>query len=293
MNRRIFCQTAAASLGGVMARGAYSQTPNPPISPEVALFEGKTFRGASGETMPYRLFVPKGYAAKKKYPLVIWLHGAAGRGSDNLKQITGGNLPGATVWVKAENQARHPCLVIAPQCPENKLWVNFNNMPANVPSSPEQIENAASSIAPAAMENLASSAKPSEHLRLAAELIEAMQKSWSIDARRIYLAGQSMGGFATWALIGEQADKFAAAVPLCSGGNVAHAPRLTRLPIWAFHGDKDPLVPVTLSRRMIEEIKKAGGKPKYTELAGAGHNIGEQVFATPELLPWVFAQRGR
>ncbi|MGE3440888.1 MAG: dienelactone hydrolase family protein [Blastocatellales bacterium] len=274
-----------------MARAAYSQTPNPPISPEVALFEGKTFQGASGETLPYHLFVPKGYSAKKKYPLVVWLHGKSRDTSNKLNHITGGSQPGATVWVKAENQAKHPCLVIAPHCPDDKLWINLTNMPANIPSSPEQMEKVLSSITPAVMEELASSAKPSEQLRLAAELIEAMQKSWSIDARRIYLAGQSMGGFATWALIGEQADKFAAAVPLCSGGNVAHAPRLTRLPIWAFHGDKDPLVPVTLSRRMIEEIKKAGGKPKYTELAGAGHIIGEQVFATPELLPWVFAQK--
>ena len=100
-----------------------------------------------------------------------------------------------------------------------------------------------------------------------------------------------MGGFGAWALIARYPQMFAAAMPLCGGGALRSASRLTRLAIWTFHGENDPVVPVTLTRRIVEEIKKAGGHPKYTELKGAGHAIWPEVFSDPELMPWVFAQR--
>ena len=107
----------------------------------------------------------------------------------------------------------------------------------------------------------------------------------------MYVAGQSMGGIGTWSIITANPNLFAAAVPLCGGGNVAEASKLTKMPIWAFHGDKDQSVPVDYSRKMIAAIRKAGGDPKYTEYKGAGHEIWERVFKEPELLPWVFSQR--
>jgi predicted peptidase len=84
---------------------------------------------------------------------------------------------------------------------------------------------------------------------------------------------------------------FAAAVPICSSGNPSNAGLLVRLPIWCFHGDADPLVPVQNARDMIAAIKKAGGNPKYTEYPGVGHNSYVNAFKEPELVPWIFAQK--
>ncbi len=279
MDRRRFCRTAAGSLGGLAAGAAFGQASNQKSVPEVGLFDARTFKSAGGETLPYRLFVPKPYNSKKSYPLVVWLHGGAGRGVDNLKQITGGNTAGATIWVKSENQTRNPCIVVAPQCPENREWTNSDRVSLDATPTPSL------------MEKMVDAMTPSEYLLATFELIESLSKTLRIDANRIYISGQSMGGFGTWALIAAYPERFAAAVPLCGGGTPANASRLTKLAIWAFHGDKDPVVPVSLTRRMIEEIKKAGGHPKYTELQGAGHLIWEQVFGDPELMPWVFAQR--
>ncbi len=99
-----------------------------------------------------------------------------------------------------------------------------------------------------------------------------------------------MGGFGAWAIISQNADMFAAAIPICGGGNEADAPKLNKMPIWAFHGEKDEAVSVERSRNMIDAIRKAGGIAKYTEYKGAGHVIWEQVFSEPGLLAWAFAQ---
>jgi predicted peptidase len=282
MNTRAFCQIVAALLAGLASDVALSQESSQPPAPEVALFEAKIFKSASGEILPYRLFVPKGYTAKKRYPLVLWLHGASGRGDDNLKNIS--DL-GAIVWVKAENQAKNPCIVVVPQCPANKQWLireDADVRPAGEELSPEQIRS---------LERSVDSIKPSEPLKAAYELVESLQKTHNVDPNRLYVAGASMGGSGVWALIAAYPEKFAAAMPLCGPGAVPTASRLTKIAIWAFHGDKDPIVPVILTRRMIDAIKHAGGQPKYTELQGAGHNIRAQVFSTPEVLPWLFDQR--
>ena len=86
---------------------------------------------------------------------------------------------------------------------------------------------------------------------------------------------------------------FAAAIPLCGGGDETQAAKLTRIPIWAFHGAKDESVNVERSRTMIAAIRKAGGLPKYTEYPDEGHAVWIKAFDEPELLPWVFSQSRR
>lgn len=125
------------------------------------------------------------------------------------------------------------------------------------------------------------------------ELIKDLQKQYSIDADLLYVAGQSMGGYGTWSIIIEYPEMFAAAIPLCGGGNTSRAKNLVNVPIWAFHGSDDEAVKVKESREMIEAIKQAGGNPKYTGYKGVGHTVWHQVFAEPELLNWVFAQKKR
>ncbi len=251
INRREFC----------LAFGAAALLPNRIIVAQgTSVFQAKTYQNSRRETMPYRLFIPQGYGKPKRYPLVLWLHGGAGRGRDNLKQISGGNTVGSHVWASIENQSKNPCFVVAPQCPHNESWATLDR------------------------------AKPSVQVRLVLELLQNLRRTYSVDAQRIYVAGQSMGGFGTWSVISEHPSMFAAAIPICGGGDELEASKLTKTPIWAFHGEKDEAVSVERSRRMIAAIKQYGGMPKYTEYKGAGHVIWDKVFSEPELLSWVFAQ---
>ena len=225
-------------------------------------FAPHTYSNARGETLLYQLFMPAGYDRRKQYPLVLWLHGAGGRGSDNQQQLKEGNSPGSTVWTEPGHQARFPAFVVAPQCPSYTTWTSID-----------------------------SEVKPTAQLRLVVELLGRLQSDFSIDAERLYVAGQSMGGFGAWALIAEHPSMFAAAVPLCGGGNEAHAARMARVAIWAFHGELDRSVRPERSRKMIAAVKRAGGAPRYTEYVGDDHAIWDRAFGEPELLPWVFAQR--
>ena len=123
------------------------------------------------------------------------------------------------------------------------------------------------------------------------EAINELEKEFSIDKNRRYVMGKSGGGYGTWNFISTHPEMFAAAIPICGGGDPKYAPYLTDVAIWAFHGEKDKLVPVKLSRDMIEAIKKAGGNPRYTEFSGKGHSIWGEVKATPGLFKWLFEQK--
>lgn len=112
-----------------------------------------------------------------------------------------------------------------------------------------------------------------------------------IDSKRHYVGGISFAGYGTWNVIAKRPDLFAAAIPICGGGNPAMAPKMVNVPIWAFHGEKDINVPVSCSRDMIQAIRKAGGHPKYTEFTGQGHSIWDQIMETEGIWTWLFAQR--
>jgi predicted peptidase len=95
-----------------------------------------------------------------------------------------------------------------------------------------------------------------------------------VDMNRVYVAGISMGGCATWEIMARNPELFAAAIPLCGSGILSTADKLTNIDIWAFHGSADTTVHTEGSRKMYEAIKAAGGtKIIYTELAGQGHSI--------------------
>ena len=225
------------------------------------ILSAKVFKNAQAETLLYRLFVPNNYDGKKKYPLVVYLHGGGGRGTDNLKQIQGGNGYLIDFFTQAETQARYPSLVVAPQSPMQEGWIEYDSI------------------------------TPTRQLRLVFELIRDLQRSYSIDSSRLYVSGQSMGGFGTFAIVSEHPSMFAAAVALCGGGDESKVARLVGTPIWAFHGEKDEAVSVERSRNIVAAIRKAGGQVRYTEYAEADHLIWSKVVREPELLSWLFAQR--
>ncbi|WP_428329856.1 hypothetical protein [Mucilaginibacter sp.] len=112
-----------------------------------------------------------------------------------------------------------------------------------------------------------------------------------IDIKRRYVTGVSRGGYGTWEFICTHPDMFAAAIPVSGAGDPDLASKIVNMPIWAFHGAEDKNVPVSGTRDMIAAIKKAGGYPIYTEYVDGAHNIWENVIKTPDLLPWLFAQK--
>jgi predicted peptidase len=224
------------------------------------MFSENLLTNTRNERMRYLVFVPKNYDKQKKYPLVLWLHGGGSRG-DNLKLLLGyGDKHGLEFFARSDNQSKYPSIVVAPQCPLNKLWGNPD------------------------------SEKPTNEMRLVLEILDKVKTDFSVDSKRIYVAGMSLGGFGTWDIIARRPDVFAAAVPICGGGNPSRASLMIKTAIWAFHGDQDELVNVNESRRMVSAVKDAGGQPKYSEYKGVGHTSWVQAFAEPELLAWLFAQ---
>jgi predicted peptidase len=282
---------AATDGGGaaVIARmsGAWMQSdetppraPGAPTSPErMALidafkaasvgidkqFEARTH--TSDWTMPYRLFRPK---ATGRLPLVVFLHGSGGLGTDNVKQMGLGNIFGTRVWALPEHQKMFPCYVVAPQT--DRGWARYG-----APAPGDSVARVVPGLG--------------DGTRLALEIVDALQHEFAIDDRRIYVTGQSMGGAGVWHMIAHRRRFFAAAVPCC-GSPTADAPLDSGgTPLWCFHGDADSTVPVGVSRDRIAALRKLGEHPLYSEYAGVNHNVWEWAYTEPALLKWVFSQR--
>jgi predicted peptidase len=216
--------------------------------------------------MPYRLFRPK--ALHGKVPLVMYLHGSGGLGDDNLKQLSLGNRFGTRVWLLPKNQKRFPCYVVAPQTDRGWIRYDFSQQPA--------LELAGFG----------------DGSRLALEIVDALRREFAIDERRIYIAGNSMGGAGVWNVLANRPNFFAAAVISCGGVSSDDGTGSVATPLWDFHGDADEVVPVSSSRGRIAARRKAGGHPLYTEYPGADHNsVARLGFTEPALPKWVFAQR--
>lgn len=224
--------------------------------------EKKTFVDANERQLPYRLLKPDAYDARFDYPLVLFLHGAGERGDDNEAQLK----HGVPEFASTENRAKYPCFLLAPQCPVDERWSDW--------STEKQ------------------AAQPSWPLQSCVVLVRQLQKDYAIDRQRTYVTGLSMGGFGAWDLIRRFPKLFAAAVPVCGGGDPDAAAALATVPIWAFHGARDRAVPVRFSRNMMAAIKKAGGQPRYTEYANVGHESWVPAYRDAEMFAWLFAQRG-
>jgi predicted peptidase len=233
----------------------------PGVVKEEPPFRKKMYKDKTGTKMPYRLFVPPSYDSSKKYPLIFWFHGGSGRGSNNEAQISNENEKGSHVWTTPDNQATFPAFVLAPQCPERENW-----------SSPEFNEVGGP-------------------LQSAMEIFAVVQKDYSIDPDRIYLAGQSMGGLGVWSLLQTYPELWAGAIIVSSYDNFTNVGAITRVPLWIFQSEKDMTVPVDLVRQMVRQIKKAGGSPRYTEYHKIKREVWDEAFAEPQLVAWLPSQK--
>ena len=223
-------------------------------------------QNSQGDSMPYRLLKPLNYDKTLKYPVVVFFHGAGERGTNNQSQL----VHGTSLFLKSEARQKYPCFVVAPQCPENQQWVDMS-WGGESGTRPKQ---------------------PSKAMNLVLEILEYVKQEYSIDNQRIYVTGLSMGGYATWDCITRFPEKFAAAAPICGGGDENTITSASaKVPVWAFHSDDDTAVLVVRTRKMIQAMRNAGGNPKYFEYYGLGHNSWGQAYSEPELLPWLFSQK--
>jgi len=130
-----------------------------------------------------------------------------------------------------------------------------------------------------------------EKLDMLVALLDEIESKYDVDPSRIYLTGLSMGGFGTWALACEKPERFAAIVPICGGGQWFLADRLKNVPVWAFHGAKDSVVPLDLSKKMVQAVKRAGGDAKLTVYPEANHDSWTATYDNPELYDWLLSHR--
>lgn len=208
----------------------------------------------SGE-LKYLLYVPPDYQASgtKPWPLMLFLHGAGERGSDVQKVAVHGPLK------LVRHGTNFPFIIVAPQCAENRLWENGPLL----------------------------------------QLLDQVERNYRVDRKRVYLTGLSMGGYGTWSLGLQHPERFAALVPICGGGNMIdvllgprdHPDDFKHLAIWAFHGEKDSIVPVSESRRLVEQLRKIGVKNvKLTLYPEANHDSWTETYDNPKLYEWLREQ---
>jgi predicted peptidase len=226
---------------------------NDPAKPPLDGFVARGFR-EHRDTFPYRLFIPPDYSSHRKYPVVVWLHGAGGLGSDNFLNITNDQVPGTRLWTTPENQANHPAFVLVPQTPSGWAFGDSGRRAVDI-------------VPP---------------------MLSALATEYAIDTTRLYVAGQSLGGAGAWELMRTHPNLFAAGIVVCPALSEFRAGVTT--PVWIFVGDQDSPSIVEGSRRMRDSINAAGRPLRYTEYPGAGHDIWERVFQEPDLVPWLFSK---
>ncbi|NLF01455.1 MAG: prolyl oligopeptidase family serine peptidase [Anaerolineales bacterium] len=152
-----------------------------------------------------------------------------------------------------DRMADFPFIVVSPQCPEDTYW-------------------------------------PQETAALTMMLDDVMAR-YPVDRSRVYLTGLSMGGFGTWALAAIHPERFAAIAPICGGGDPQWASALKDIPVWAFHGAQDDVVPLIRSEEMVRALEQAGSQVRFTIYPELGHDAWTVTYQNPELYAWFLSHR--
>jgi predicted peptidase len=225
-----------------------------------------------GDTLPYRVLLPKNYDASKKYPLILFLHGSGERGRDNEAQL----IHGGGLFLRDSIRENYPAIVVFPQCSAKSFWANVD---AHFDSTAKKV-----------IWKFPADTTPTTAMRLLLQLIPQLQKDYKLDKNRLYVGGLSMGGMGTFELVRRLPKTFAAAFPICGGANPATAKKLSKVRYWwIFHGLADPVVPVELSKNMADALVKAGAVLRLSLYPGVGHNSWDNAFAEKDLMPWLFS----
>lgn len=238
-----------------------------------ASFLKKQFTTRNGYPLNYRILYPVNYCPDQQYPVILFLHGAGERGSDNEAQLA----HGSKMFASYENQIKYPAIIIAPQCPDNLWWVTYTRPSKNgdkryfPPSEPITVQLAA-----------------------VKELLDSYIAKGIVNTDRIYITGLSMGGIGTFDLVCRFPDLFAAATPICGGANLERLANFKGKTAFSiYHGGSDSVVDVQFSRDAYETLKKAGANVRYKEYPGVDHNSWDHAFAEPDYIGWMWQQKTR
>lgn len=214
-------------------------------------FITKAFKDDAGEHK-YVLFVPVSYTPAKKWPVILFLHGAGERGSDGVLQTTEGLGP-----LIRERMGSFPFVAVFPQCED----VKGRLLGGWLADSPDT--------------------------KRALQILDQVEKDYSVDAKHRVLTGWSMGGYGTWSIAAATPERWSAVVPLAGGGEPEQAAKLKDIPLWAIHGATDAAIRPIESRKMIDALKQAGGQPRYSEVPDMDHRVWRVAYDCDELFDWM------
>ena len=233
-------------------------------------FEAKLFITSEKDTLRYRELLPENFNPQEKYPLVLFLHGAGERGSDNQAQLTHGSM----MFTNPVNREKYPAIVLYPQCPKESFW--------SFEKRPEGTLDAKAFPANYAIASILQAVK---------DLLDSYIANGSVDTDRIYIMGLSMGGMGTFDMACRFPDVFAAAIPICGGINPERLKATAgKVKFRIYHGDKDDVVPVENSRKAYRALKEYGAEVEYFEIVGCNHGSWDPAFNQAGFLSWLFQQ---
>lgn len=222
------------------------------------------------DTLLYRLLLPENFDPAKKYPVLLFLHGAGERGNDNEAQLT----HGSKLFLSEKVRKEYPAIVVFPQCPKNDFWANVKIG-----------NNTADRF------GFQKGGKPGKSMELLTGLLSHFRSLKYADKDKFYVGGLSMGGMGTLELLRRKPKAFAAAFSICGGDNIENAKKYKRVPLWFFHGGKDNVVPSEKSKVVVAELERLNAPVKFTIYPEANHNSWDAAFAEPELLSWLFSHK--
>jgi predicted peptidase len=234
----------------------------------------KHYYNAPELNLPYRLLRPLHQDADKKYPLVIFLHGAFERGFDNESQL---NI-GGRFFLHDSVRNNYASYVLFPQCPESDLWAYFE-------TSSDAASGKITGI------TFPFPKKPTDVSSALKKLIDSLMQRDAIDPRRIYIAGLSQGAMGVLDFLARYPDLFAAGISICGAGNAGTARNFAHSSaLWLFHGSDDDVIPVSFSQAYYKKLKKLSADVRYSEYPGVKHNSWVNAFTDPEFLRWLFSK---
>ncbi|MBL7740902.1 MAG: prolyl oligopeptidase family serine peptidase [Chitinophagaceae bacterium] len=246
---------------------------NEAASQDLNLYERHWFI-QNGDTLPYRILFPENYDTAKTYPLVLFLHGRGESGNDNQKQLT----HGARLFLADSFRAKHPAIVVFPQCSAKSYWSNVQAVTTGTKDSKRTFY-------------FVPDGDPSSSMKLAMSLLENLSVRYKIRRQQVYVMGLSMGGMGTFEIVRRKPDYFAAGIAICGGAHPATAVKINKTKWWVFHGAKDDVVLPAYSEKIVEALRKAKVSVKFTVYPEANHNSWDPAFAEPGLLDWLLTQR--
>jgi len=203
-------------------------------------------------TIRYLLFAPKDYKPQGEKWPLMLFLHGSGESSDDNLDLVKVHGPPKIV----ESKPDFPFVLVSPQCPKKH--------------------------------EVGHAWKADEMM----QLIDHVAGKMNIDPDRIYVTGLSMGGYGTWRLAATYPDRYAAAIPICGGGDPEKlAKPLSKVPIWAFHGGKDTTVPTKQSQDIVDAVRKEHGDIEFTVYPDAGHDSWTETYNNPKVYDWLLAHR--